>query len=485
MMGAPWPSGEVMIGGEFRSQTSLGTLGHVNPATGKVQGEFAIGGAHEVDLAVHAARDALDGWRRVKPLDRQRSLMRLAELFERDATALGLLGVAENGVPIAFASFFCGVVPAEWFRYYAGWIDKFAGDVLPTEVNALNYTRLEPHGVVGIFTAFNAPTAFLGMKVAPALAAGNTVVIKPSELAPWTTLRFAELCVEAGLPPGVVNVVPGDARAGEALASHPGLDKLTFTGSAVTARSVLAAAAQTLTPVTLELGGKSASVIFADADLDQSVATAVQGGLIIQSGQACAAGARLLIQREIYDEVAELVLLLADDEMVGDPMDAGTVMGPVISERHCERILGVIERAQAENAGDLLAGGSRMGGSLAGGYFVQPTVFGNVDWQSHLAQEEVFGPVLSLIPFDTEAEAVAISNGTNYGLAGYVFTRDLGRAHRVAAEIDAGYLSVNTFNPIPPTAPFGGVKNSGFGREGGYDGIKEMSRIKNVHVVLG
>jgi acyl-CoA reductase-like NAD-dependent aldehyde dehydrogenase len=322
------------------------------------------------------------------------------------------------------------------------------------------------------------------MKVAPALAAGNTVVLKPSELAPFTSVRFGELCLEVGLPPGVVNVVPGDGRAGAALAGHPAVDRVTFTGSGRTARHVLAAAAKHLTPVNLELGGKSACLIFADSDLDDAIATAVKGGLALQSGQACVAGSRVLVERAVYEEVRDTIVEIARSLEVGDPAEPGTLLGPVINQFHCERILGVVSDAGRCGAGELLTGGGRLGGPLADGYFVEPTVFGHVDPKSSLAQEEVFGPVLSLIPFDTEAEAVEIANRTTYGLAGYVFTNDLKRAHRLARDLEAGYISVNTFNMLPPTAPFGGYKQSGFGREGGLEGLLEMTQTKNVHVSL-
>jgi acyl-CoA reductase-like NAD-dependent aldehyde dehydrogenase len=412
-------------------------------------------------------------------------LLTIADTIEAHTRDLADICVLENGTPSSFADFVGAVTPADWFRYYAGWVDKLTGDVIPSyDADTLDYTLLEPHGVVGVFSAFNAPSAFFAMKLAPALAAGNTVVIKPSELAPYSTLRLGELVREAGLPPGVVNVITGAAASGQALAAHPSLDKLTFTGSARTASHILASAAANLTPTTLELGGKSASIIFADAELDGAIATSIQTGMFVCSGQACAAGTRLLVQREVLAEVTDTIIAISSPDLVGDPQDPGILMGPVISAAASERILGMVERAKSRGDGELLIGGSRLGGDLANGYYLPPTVFGDVDPESEIAQEEIFGPVMSIIPFDTEEEAVAIANGSRYGLAGYAYTGDLGRAHRVASAIDAGYVSINTFNPIPSNAPFGGVKGSGFGREGGYDGIKEMTRTKNVCVKL-
>jgi aldehyde dehydrogenase (NAD+) len=411
--------------------------------------------------------------------------MRLASLLEANSDELSGIGVLENGTPIAFAALACVDAPVDWLRYYAGWVDKLEGRVQPAHpIASHSYSVHQPYGVVGLLIAYNAPQAFIGMKVSPALAAGNTVVLKPSEQAPWSSLRFGELCLEAGIPPGVVNVVPGNAVAGQALARHPGVNKLSFTGGAATATSIVQAAATQLTPVALELGGKSASIIFDDADLDTALATAAQIGFVVQTGQACIAGSRILAHRRIHDEVVETLVDLAESVVVGDPSDHGTLMGPLISEGHRERVLATVADAERSGAGRRLVGGERMD-ELGSGFFMSPAVFADVDPASPLAREEIFGPVVAVIPFDTEDEAVALANDSDYGLAGYVFTEHLARAHRVAGALDAGYVSVNTFNALPATAPFGGFKRSGYGREGGWEGLLEMCQVKNVHIALG
>ncbi len=386
----------------------------------------------------------------------------------------------ESGTPVSIGS--AGRLAVEYLRYFAGWADKLEGRSIPVWPQpGFDYTRLEPVGVVAVLIPWNGPLTSIGQKVAPALAAGCCVVLKPSELAPFVALRFAEWALEAGLPPGVLNVVPGDAETGAALVGHAGIDKISFTGSGATGVRVMTSAAANLTPVLLELGGKSALLVFDDADLDAAAATAVRLGIVVGSGQGCVLPTRLLVQDAVYDEVVERVAGLVARVELGDPLSTATQMGPVIDARACSRVLGVIERARSDGA-TLIAGGSRAGGDLAAGYFIEPTVFGDVDPDSDLAQREVFGPVLSVLRFGDEAGAVALANGTRYGLGGFVFTNDVNRAHRLAAAFDAGYVGVNGFPMLPAAAPFGGVKESGFGREGGREGIEEFLRTKNVFV---
>jgi acyl-CoA reductase-like NAD-dependent aldehyde dehydrogenase len=368
-------------------------------------------------------------------------------------------------------------------RYYAGWVDKLEGEVLPVHGGrGLDYVLHEPYGVVGAIVPWNGPMMGMGQKVAPALAAGNTVVAKPPEIAPFGALRFAELALEAGLPPGVLNVVPGGAEAGEAMLRHPGIDKVSFTGGTATATRIMEAAAATRKPLALELGGKSASVIFADADLDAAAPTAAMLGSVLLSGQGCALGTRLYVQDSVYDEVVDRVLATVATVAVGDPLDPSVLMGPVVTEAACNRILGVIEAAVTTGAGRLLTGGQRVQGELAGGYFIPPTIFGDVDQASSLARDEIFGPVLSILPFSTEAEVVAKVNDSPFGLSAYVHTSDVSRAHRVAAVLDVGSVTVNAVPMASPTVPFGGYKQSGFGREGGRAGIDEFTRPKNVFI---
>jgi acyl-CoA reductase-like NAD-dependent aldehyde dehydrogenase len=410
-------------------------------------------------------------------------LLELARLVQQHDIEFGTLRTLELGAPLKRKR--GRSMAAEYIAYYAGWIDKLEGRTVPLGPNVLDYTRPEPYGVIAVIIPWNGPVVSAGMKVAPAIAAGNCVVLKPSELGPLSALRFGELCLEAGIPPGVVNVVPGGPAAGDRLVRHPGVAKISFTGGIPTARRIMAAAAERLTPVVLELGGKSANLVFADADVDAAVQIGVATGLVNLSGQGCVLPTRMLVEDAVYENVEARVRSMVAGIRLGDPFDFATTMGPVIDANACERILGVIERAQSEGAGRLVAGGRRVGGELADGFFIEPTVFGDVDNRSSLAQEEVFGPVLSLVRFSDEDDAVALANDTKYGLGGFVFTRDVGRAHRVAAGLDAGYVGINGFPPMPPGAPFGGVKQSGFGREGGAAGILEFVQEKNVYVDLG
>jgi aldehyde dehydrogenase (NAD+) len=433
---------------------------------------------------VRAARAAFPAWRAVAPAARREILSRLGELVAGDADVLAAISALEMGQPLRAGT--AGAIHAgEWFRYFAGWADKVEGATVPVNPGAvLDYVLPEPYGVVGAIIPWNGPVIALALKLAPALAAGNTVVLKPSELAPFSSLRFGQLCCDAGLPPGVVNVVPGGAAAGAALSGHPGVDKLSFTGGDATATAVAIAAARNHTPVVLELGGKSASIVFDDADPEVAGRLAAILGVQQNSGQGCFLPTRVLVQRSRYDEVLDRIVATAKGFTLGDPFDPATNMGPVAGEASRQRILAVIERARTGGEGTLLAGGGCPEGALAGGAFVEPTVFGDVDPGSRLAQEEIFGPVLAVAPFDDEDEAVALANGTRYGLAGYVWTKDLGRAHRVAAALEAGYVSVNGMAGLAPGAPFGGWRGSGHGLEGGRWGLDEFLRTKNVHVSL-
>jgi acyl-CoA reductase-like NAD-dependent aldehyde dehydrogenase len=476
------PSGALLINGDWIADSSGGRVDQVNPATGLPLGSFVLAGPEEVDAAVGAARAAAGEWRRWAPADRRDVLLAVARLLQEHDAELGALRSLETGAPLKRRR--GRSLAAEYFTYFAGWVDKIEGRTIPVGPDALDYTIAEPYGVVAVIIPWNGPVVSAGMKVAPALAAGNTVVLKPSELGPMAALRFGELCQEAGLPPGVLNVVPGGQAAGAALVGHPDVGKVSFTGGIRTAQKILAAAAENVTPVLLELGGKSAAVIFADADLEGAVEMGVMTGVANMAGQACVLPTRMLVEDSVYGEVEERAAALAGSITVGDPFDPTSQMGPVINLTALERILDVVDRAGSEGAGELLAGGKRLGGPLSDGYFVAPTVFGSVDNASSLAQDEIFGPVLSLIRFGSDEEAVALANGTRYGLGAFVFTRDLSRAHRVADRLEAGWIGVNGFPPMPANAPFGGVKRSGFGREGGAAGLEEFLRPKNVFVRL-
>jgi aldehyde dehydrogenase (NAD+) len=473
----------LLIGSEWVQQTRAGSIEHVNPATGKVQQSVPVAGAGEVDAAVAAARVALPRWRSWMPSDRMGVLRRIADGLRSRAPECATITTLENGTPALLAGFMPEMA-AMCCDYYAGWTDKLVGDVCPVG-SGLDYTRLEPYGVVAVMPTWNAPLGMIGFKVAPALAAGCTVVLKAPELAPFTANVFGEICLEAGLPPGVVNVITGGPESGDALVRHPGVDKISFTGGTETGRRIQAAAAETLTPVVLELGGKSASIVFEDSDLSRAASSAVMG-IVQLSGQVCIAPTRLLVQDSVYDQVVEQVVAGVGLVSVGDPFNMQNFMGPVISRTACERIEGVVERARSEASGSLLVGGTRLDGDLADGFFITPTVFGDVDPGSHLAQNEIFGPVLAISRFRDEREAVALANGSAFGLAAYVHTESLGRAHRVAAELDAGNISVNGAMVIPgPAAPFGGFKASGHGKEGALAGVMEFIRVKNINIDIG
>ena len=471
----------LLIDGQLLQTSSGGTVDHVNPATGKAQREVVLAGAAEVDAAVAAARAALPGWAAWHPARRRDALLRLAGLIRERSAALLPAVALETGTPVAVGG---GLIElaASWTAGAAVCVEQLHGQVVNEGPGILDYTLVEPVGVVAVVLTWNAPLGSFGMCVSPALAAGCTVVVKPSELAPFTTTALAQLCEEAGIPPGVVNVVPGGADAGAALVAHPDVAKISFTGGTATARRIAVAAAETLKPLVLELGGKSANIVFDDADLGAAVTHAMS--IIALAGQGCTLPSRLLVQEGVYEAVSDAVAGALGSIPVGDPHDAGVLMGPVINETACHRIVGMIDRAKAESR--LLVGGDRLEGELADGYFIPPTAFADVDPSSELGTTEVFGPVVAIIPFTDEAHAIEIANGTEFGLAGYVHTQNLSRAHRVAGALDAGNIGVNGGGaPAGPSAPFGGVKQSGYGREGGLAGVLEFTRLKNVEIKLG
>ena len=473
------PSG-LHVAGEMRPTSSGGVMAHVNPATGKPQREVVLAGVAEVDAAVAAARAALADWGAWHPARRRDALLNFSRLVRARAAELVPMVALETGTPIAVAGGLTELC-SSWTDAAAVCVEHLHGQVIDHGPGVFDYTRVEPVGVVAVIITWNAPLGSFGMCVSPALAAGCTIVVKPSELAPFTCLALAQLCEEAGIPPGVVNVIPGGPEAGAALVAHPDVAKISFTGGTATARKIAAAAGETLKPLVLELGGKSANVVFDDADVSAAVAHATS--IIGLAGQGCTLPSRLLVQEGVYEQVAQGVAEAMAAVPVGDPFDPGSLVGPVINQSACERIEGMIDRAKTDSR--LLAGGGRLGGPLADGYFISPTVFADVDPVSELARREVFGPVLAVIPFRDETQAIEIANDTEYGLAGYIHTRDLGRAHRVAAALDAGNIGVNGGGaPAGPHAPFGGVKQSGYGREGGLAGVLEFTRSKNVQIQL-
>jgi acyl-CoA reductase-like NAD-dependent aldehyde dehydrogenase len=478
------PRYPVIIGDCLLEHGSGQVQRHIYPANGHATCEIGLASPQEADRAVQAARTALPAWRALAGDKRRNLMFKLAALIEQHAQELAALSTLENGSP----SMMAGFIPADGaqkFRYFGGWADKIQGETISTWSGpAHDYVAYEPYGVVGAIIPWNGPLFAATMVMAPALAAGNCIVVKAPELAPFTVMRLGQLFLEAGFPPGVVNMVAGGADIGEALVKHAGVDKIQFVGSGATAKKVLRAAAETLKPCGLELGGKSAVIVFADADLPDAARRGLSGAISV-SGQGCVNGTRLLVERPIYEQYLKLLQGVAAHIKVGDPLDRSTVMGPVISEASLQRILGVIDHAVRQDGARLMLGGERLSGEYAQGYYLPLTIVADVQTQSALAQHEVFGPVLAVTPFDTEEEAIGLANGTDYGLGAYIHTQNLRRAHHMAAQMQAGMVQVNASGEgMQPFAPFGGMKQSGYGRLGGRHGLHEFLQVKNVWMNL-
>ncbi|MBN9759303.1 Aldehyde dehydrogenase [Pseudonocardia sp. Ae406_Ps2] len=472
----------MLIGGKPSDAASGRTFETQNPFTGAPWATVPDGGPDDVDAAVAAARSALDGeWGAMTPFGRAACLRRLGDLITENAEALARTEVSDSGKLYREMIGQLGGLGG-WYQYYAGIAPTIEGRQIPTpNPNYLVYTRKEPVGVVAAITPWNSPLLLMTWKVAPALAAGCTIVVKPSEHAPASTLKWAELIEKAGIPAGVVNVVTTNDRDTAAhLAGHPGVDKVAFTGSTATGRSIAKAAAENLNTVTLELGGKSPQVVFPDADLE-AAANGIVAGVFAATGQTCMAGSRLIVHADVHDELVRLVAERAATITLGDPNAEDTEMGPVANGPQYEKVLGYLETAKAE--GNTVAYGGAAESGL-GGYFVQPTVITGVTPESTVYREEVFGPVLAALRFTDEDEAVTLANDTPYGLAGAVWTKDVHRAHRVAGRIRAGTVWINAYRVVSPSVPFGGFGHSGLGRENGVAAVEEYLENKSVWVEL-
>ena len=473
----------LLINGRWVASESGKTFATVNPSTGEEICQVAEADAADVDQAVRAARAAFDQgpWRKTNASERGRLLHRLADLIESHSDELARLETLDSGKPLSIAKAVDVAKTVACYRYFAGWADKVQGKTIPIDGDFFCYTRHEPIGVVGQIIPWNYPMLMQAWKLAPALATGNTVVMKPAEQTPLSALRIGELIMEAGFPDGVVNLLPGfGPTAGAAIARHMDVDKVAFTGSTEVGRLIMEAAAKSnLKRITLELGGKSPNIIFADTDLDEAVEGAHMG-LFVNQGQSCCAGSRVFVEEEIYDAFVEKSVARARKRVVGDPLDPRTNQGPQVDRTQFDRVMGYIESGHREGA-TLACGGDRVGDR---GYFIQPTVFANVQDDMRIAREEIFGPVMSVIAFKNVEEVITRANRTNYGLAAGVWTRDIKKAHAVANGVRAGTVWVNCYHVLDTRAPFGGFKQSGIGRELGEYGLQEYTEVKTVTVKL-
>jgi acyl-CoA reductase-like NAD-dependent aldehyde dehydrogenase len=472
---------QLFIGGRFVDALSGETLPTLNPHDNSTIADVAMAGIADVNRAVDAATSALPAWRKLAAADRGRILLKLADLIEANAEELARLESLDTGHPLRDSRTLDVPRTAGCYRYFGGMADKFQGETIPVEAGFLNYTLREPVGVVGQVVPWNFPLMFTSWKMAPALAAGNTIVMKPAEVTPLTSLKIAELMAEAGMPAGVVNMVPGlGTVAGQAIAEHPGIQKIAFTGSTATGRKVVQASAGNLKKVQLELGGKGPNIVFDDANL----VAAVNGSawaIFHNQGQACIAGSRLILHEKIADAFLDRFIPLAKSIRLGNPLDAATEMGPLTSKLHRDRVLSYVSVAR-EQGGEVLTGGTSPGGELAAGCYVEPTVVRARSTQDRIAQEEVFGPFVTVLTFKTDDEALAIANGTDYGLGSGLWTMDLPRAHRFARELHAGMVWINSYKRVNPGSPFGGTGLSGYGREMGFDAMREYTQVKSVWV---
>jgi aldehyde dehydrogenase (NAD+) len=475
---------QLFIDGAWRDAAGAKTIEVVNPATEEVIAEVASAEQTDVDAAVAAARAAFDGpWAKLSARERGRLVWKIGEKLMERADEIARLETLHNGKPIFESRQIEVPAAAECFQYFAGWADKIHGETIPVKGNYLTYTLREPIGVVAAIVPWNFPLLLTAWKVAPALACGNTVIIKPASQTPLTALALAEIAQEVGLPPGVLNVITGPgSKVGQMLVEHPGIDKIAFTGDTATGKGIMRGAAETLKKITLELGGKSANIVLPDADLDAAIRGATTG-IFYGKGEVCAAGSRLLVDKSIKSEFIDKVAARAKKMAPGDPLDPKTRLGAISSKKQLETDLRYIEIAKKEGA-QLVAGGGRADIGTGKGYFLQPTIFDGVTPEMTIAREEIFGPVLAAIDFADIDEAIARANQSTYGLAAAVWTRDIKKAHYVARKLQAGTVWINTYNVYDTAAPFGGYKQSGFGREMSMHALEHYTQVKSVWVDL-
>ena len=477
--------GRLLIGGQWVDGSKKFDI--VNPATGEVLTEIAEASREDVDRAVQAARRAFEdrggAWRKMSASERGKLIWRLADLVDTNIEELAELETLDNGKPIFESRYVDMPMVIDVLRYYAGWATKIHGETVNTFETAFTYTLREPVGVVGLIIPWNFPLLLASWKLGPALACGCTIVLKPAEQTPLTTLRFGELAVEAGLPAGVLNIVTGGPETGKAIVSHAGIDKIAFTGSTAVGKEIMRGAADTLKRLTLELGGKSPNIVFADSNIDNAVKGAING-IFYGKGEVCNAGSRLFVENKVRDEFLEKLVGRAKKMQPADPLDPKTRLGAIVSQEQMQTVLSYVEAGKKEGA-KLIAGGNRVSVDGGKGFFLEPTIFGEVTNDMKIAQEEIFGPVLATLSFDDVDQVIDLANRNQYGLAAAVWTRDIKKAHNVSRQLRAGTVWINTYGLMDAALPFGGYKSSGFGRELGKHAIEHYTEVKTVWLNMG
>jgi len=463
------------------------TFDTINPATGEVLTQIAEASVADVDRAVQAARKAFEdrsgAWRKMSASERGRLIWKLADLVEKNIDELAELESLDNGKPIFESRYVDIPMVIDVLRYYAGWATKIQGETVNTFETAFTYTLREPVGVVGLIIPWNFPLLLASWKLGPALACGCTIVMKPAEQTPLTTLRFGQLAIDAGIPAGVLNILTGGPEVGKAIVRHPGIDKIAFTGSTSVGKEIMKGAADTLKRITLELGGKSPNIVFADADIDSAVKGAING-IFYGKGEVCNAGSRLFVESKVRDEFLDKLVGRAKKMQPGDPLDPKTRLGAIVSQEQMQAVLGYIEAGKKDGA-KLIAGGNRVEVDGGKGFFLEPTIFGDVTNDMKIAQEEIFGPVLATLSFEDVDQVIDQANRNQYGLAAAVWTRDVKKAHTVSRQLKAGTVWINTYGLMDASLPFGGYKSSGFGRELGKNAIEHYTEVKTVWMNLG